>query len=38
MSLAIATNQLPSAWAREDDRDVATAMQLLDEQAERSRG
>lgn len=38
MSLAIATNTAPSQWWTEDDATIATAVDLLAEQAERLKG
>jgi len=37
VELAIATNIAPAAWSLEDDATIATALDVLDEQAERIR-
>lgn len=37
MELAIATNTAPAAWVEEDDATIATALQVLAENAERMR-
>jgi hypothetical protein len=37
VELAIATNTAPAVWAGEDDAVIATALEVLAEQAERVR-
>lgn len=37
VALALATQTAPSAWWDEDDATIATALDLLDEAAERER-
>jgi len=37
VELAIATNIAPAAWAAEDDATIATALDVLAEQADRLR-
>jgi len=38
VELAVATSTMPSAWMGESDETIATALQVLHEQADRVRG
>lgn len=38
VALAIATNTMPSQWVEESEEAIVTALELLEEQAQKSKG